>query len=79
MAVRDLTANETAVLAHVTIDPIDWWQHVNSVAKIDSEAALAAKVARYQQDYDEAVERDGDDYKTAAEDFATAEPVPALA
>ena len=74
MAVRDLTENESAVLAHVVLDPIGWWQHVNSVAKIDSEAALAAKVAKNQRGYDEAVASDGDDYKTAAERFAAVEP-----
>jgi len=73
MAVRDLTDNETAVLAHVVLDPIGWWTHANSVAKIDHEAALLAKVAKYQASYDEAVA--GDDYKTAAERHAVIESV----
>ena len=68
MAIRDLTTNESAVLAHVTLDPIDWWTHVNSVVKIDNESALLAKVAKYQASYDEAVA--GDDYQTAAERHA---------
>ena len=68
MAIRDLTTNESAVLAHVTLDPINWWRHANSVVKIDHEAALAAKVAKYQGSYDEAVA--DDDYQTAAERHA---------
>ena len=68
MAIRDLTTNEASVLAHVTLDPIDWWTHVNSVVKIDNESALAAKVAKYQDRYDEAAA--GDDYKTAAQRHA---------
>jgi hypothetical protein len=68
MAVRDLTTNESAVLAHVVLDPIGWWTHANSVVKIDHEAALAAKVAKYQDSYDEAVA--GDDYQTLAERHA---------
>lgn len=73
MAVRDLTDNETSVLAHVVLDPIRWWTHANSVVKIDHEAALAAKVDKYQDSYDEAVAGDGDDYQTLAERHAALE------
>ena len=73
MAVRDLTNNETSVLAHVVLDPIGWWTHANSVVKIDHEAALLAKVTKNQADYDVAVAGDGDDYQTAAERHAVIE------
>jgi len=62
---RALTANERAVLAHVVVDPDAWWTHANSVGKVDAEAALAAKVARWQSDYDAAVAAGG--YQTRAE------------
>ena len=41
---RELTANERAVLAHIVVDPDEWWSHANSVVKVDHEAALEAKV-----------------------------------
>jgi len=62
---RELTANERAVLAHVVVDPDEWWSNTNSVVKVDHEAALEAKVGRYQSDYDDAAALDG--YKTRAE------------
>tara|TARA_R110000744_G_scaffold74043_1_gene148104 strand:+ start:1045 stop:1281 length:237 start_codon:yes stop_codon:yes gene_type:complete len=62
---RELTANERAVLAHIVVDPDEWWTNANSVVKIDHEAALGAKVGRYQSDYDDAAALDG--YKTRAE------------
>ena len=58
--IRELTANERAVLAYKVIDPDEWWAHANAVDgsdgkhAIDHEAALAAKVARWQSDYDAA-------------------------
>ena len=68
---RELTERERAVLAHVVIDPVAWWEHVCSCdgsdgrRAIDCEAALEAKVARWGTAYDEAVA--GSDYKTRAE------------
>ena len=68
---RELTDRESAVLAHVVIDPIAWWEHVcscdgsNGLRAIDGEAALAAKVARWGPQYDEAVAES--DYKTRGE------------
>ena len=49
---RTLTDNERAVLAHMVVDPDAWWVHANAVEKIDHEAALAAKVKRWQGAYD---------------------------
>jgi len=65
MAARALTANERAVLAHVAVDPDAWWDHANSVEKIDAEKALAEKVAKWQPSYDLA--KPGPDYKPRAE------------
>ena len=61
---RALTDNERCVLAHMVVDPDGWWEHATNWPKIDEEAALAAKVARWKPSYD------GDchqpDYKTRA-------------
>jgi len=65
MAIRDLTSNERAVLEHVVLDADAWWSHANAWEKTDHEAALAGKVARYQDAYDEALA--AGDYKTRAE------------
>ena len=68
---RDLTSNERAVLAHKVLDPDAWWAHVNSKngeggkRAIDHEAALAAKVTRWQGEYDTALAAGG--YQTRAE------------
>lgn len=68
---RTLTANERAVLTHVVLDPDVWWTHVNNQngqggkRVIDHEAALAAKVSRWQDSYDAAVAIAG--YQTRAE------------
>jgi len=70
---RALTARETAVLAHVVVNPVAWWTHACSrdgsdgKHAIDAEAALAAKVARRANQYDAAVAADGADYQTRAE------------
>jgi len=58
--IRELTTNERAVLAHKVTDPDAWWAHANAVDgsdgkhAIDHEAALAAKVTRWQSEYDAA-------------------------
>ena len=68
---RQLTNREHAVLAHMVIDPVEWWNHVcscdgsNGQRAIVAEAALLAKVERHGTKYDEAVA--GSDYKTRAE------------
>ena len=56
---RDLTSNERNVLEHVVVDADDWWEHANSIAKIDHEAALSAKVAAWQASYNTASAEDG--------------------
>ena len=61
---RALTENERCVLAHVVVAPDAWWEHATNWAKIDEEAALAAKVARWKPGYDE--ECHNPDYKTRA-------------
>ena len=77
MAMRDLTDRERAVLAHVVVDPDEWWSHCcscdgsNGQRAIDCEAALAAKVARWSGEYDTAVAQP--DYKTRAVREAEAE------
>ena len=72
---RDLTANERAVLAFKVEDPDAWWAHVNNQNgqggknPIDHEAALKAKVAKWQSDYDAApVELKTRGQKDAAEE-----------
>ena len=52
---RELTANERAVLEYVVVDADTWWSHANSVDRIDPEGAIAGKVAKWQDDYDTAV------------------------
>lgn len=77
MAMRALTDRERAVLAHVVVDPDAWWSHCcscdgsNGQRAIDSEAALAAKVAKWSGEYDTAVAQP--DYKTRAVREAEAE------
>ena len=61
---RALTENERCVLSHVVVDPDEWWEHATNWAKIDEEAALAAKVARWKPGYDEECHQP--DYKTRA-------------
>ena len=64
----DMTANQRAVMAHVVIDPDAWLAH--AVATFGENVAarhLAAKVARWQPDYDAAVARDGEAYQTRSE------------
>ena len=74
-SVRDLTAREAAVLAHAVVDPVGWWTHsVNYWADKDSsvdiegrsvpEQHLAAKVEKYEADYD--AKKNDDGYKTKA-------------
>ena len=50
----DLTQNEKNVLAHVVVDPAAWWDHAVATGKVDEEAVLSDKVARWQQSYDTA-------------------------
>ena len=61
---RTLTHNERCVLSHVVVDPDEWWEHATNWPKIDEEAALAGKVARWQPSYDG--ECHNPDYKTRA-------------
>lgn len=67
MTIRDLTAEEHAVLAHIVVDPLAWWANANAVTSLDHEAALAAKVARWKSDYEVALAQLGADYKTRAQ------------
>ena len=67
MTIRALTQEETAVLAHVVLDPSAWWTHaVNTFGERRAEAALAAKVARWVPSYLSALESDGAAYKSRA-------------
>jgi hypothetical protein len=74
---RDLTDRERAVLAHVVVDPDEWWAHccscdgTNGHRAIDCESALAEKVAKWGGDYDTQVAQP--DYKTRAVREAEAE------
>jgi hypothetical protein len=64
-SVRDLTAREAAVLAHVVVDPAGWWAHCAEFFSGDlPEQHLAAKVAKYAADYD--AKKNDDGYKTRA-------------
>ena len=75
---RSLTARETAVLAHVVVNPVAWWTHACSRDgsdgnhAINAEAALAAKVAKRADQYDAALAARGADYQTRAERDAVA-------
>lgn len=68
---RALTDNERCVLAHVVVDPDGWWEHATNWPKIDEEAALAAKVARWKPSYDGECHQP--DYKTRAVNQAEAD------
>jgi hypothetical protein len=63
---RDLTAEERAVLAHIVVDPDAWWAHAQQVHEAP-EPALAQKVARWAPDYLACVEALGAGYKTRAQ------------
>jgi len=63
---RALTENETAVLAHVVHRPVLWWEIANEAnLNMTAEEALAAKVAKYQAEYDAAKGEPG--YQTRLE------------
>ena len=65
---RALTENETAVLAHVVHRPVLWWKIANdneANLSMTAEEALAAKVGRYQAEYDAAKGEPG--YQTRLE------------
>lgn len=62
---RDLTADESAILAHIVLDPLDWWTRAQ--AHPDPEGALAQKVARWRPVYDADKAAKGALYKTRAE------------
>lgn len=65
---RSLTDDERAVLAHVVLDPDEWWEHANTAPNIPKpEAALAAKVAAWRPVYAAALAKDGANYKTRAQ------------
>ncbi len=48
---RELSQNETAVLAHAVVDPAAWWRHCQASFRGDPEAALAAKIGRHAAAY----------------------------
>ncbi len=64
---RALTENETAVLAHVVHRPDLWWKIASEATnlRMTAEEALAAKVGRYQAEYDAAKGEPG--YQTRLE------------
>jgi len=63
---RALTENERAVLAHVEHLPDLWWKIASEAnLHITAEEALAAKVERYQAEYDAAKGEPG--YQTRLE------------
>jgi hypothetical protein len=70
---RSLTSRETAVLAHVVVNPVAWWTHACSRDgsdgnhAINAEAALAAKVEKRADQYDAELAARGADYQTRAE------------
>ena len=68
---RVLTDNERAVLAHVVVDPVVWWEHAQTNGSVDAEASLLAKVMRYQGAYNTALIAGGKNYQTRAERDAT--------
>ena len=49
---RDLTSDEKTALSKIVTDPVAWWTHANNIEKIDHEAALASKLARWDGVYD---------------------------
>jgi hypothetical protein len=64
--IETLADRQRAVLAHVVPDPDAWVVHANAAQNIpDPQAALVAKVARWEADYDAAVA--AGNYQTRAE------------
>jgi hypothetical protein len=56
---RELTAQEHDALAKIVADPAAWWSNASVSEKIDEEAALSAKLARWSGVYtDTKAERD---------------------
>jgi hypothetical protein len=77
-----LTDEEHAVLAHIVVDPVAWWEHVRSrdgkdgKHVINAEAALSAKVSRVKPEYDDLSGAEGRRLETIADgEKAASEPV----
>jgi hypothetical protein len=65
---RTLTQREQDVLAHVVVDPAEWWKNANDATNVeDADKALAAKVRRWGAEYDADQARLGEFYETRAE------------
>lgn len=47
-----MTPEQRAVLAHVVVDPDVWWANAQAALSSRAQAALIAKVARWQASYD---------------------------
>lgn len=63
-----MTNEQRAVLAHVVIDPDQWYADaVRDLGQAPADAALAAKVARWQPTYEAALVAEGANYRTRAE------------
>ena len=62
--IRELTADEKTILAHIVVDPVDWW--TKAQAHPDPESALAQKIARWRPVYDADKSAKGARYKTRA-------------
>ncbi len=63
---RTLSNYERAVLAHVVLDPDEWWDWANDHHE-DPESAIAEKVTRWQGNYDAAKTAKGEAYQTRAQ------------
>ena len=65
---RPLTDDEREVLAHLVLDPDEWWTHCQTAPNIlDSEQALKNKVERHRASYEQAKLLLLENYKTRAE------------
>ena len=63
---RNLTDREQSVLAHVVVNPVSWFAHAVTCAKITEEHAIAEKVSRWASEYDAEKLQLGNAYKTRA-------------
>lgn len=66
MAYRQLSEGESAVLAHRSLNPQGWWNHICLMfTRAQAESQLAERIMRWKPEYDSAAAQP--DYRTFAQ------------